>query len=201
MFASNSEEKSLFSIEKSKMSLANKVVVVLGATGNVGSGIAANALLQGAKVVAVSRSAEKLEKLKQVISKHHPAANVANLVGVVGDFNSEQQAKDALTKSLQQHLLTITVYISPTSVFAVLGFADVGPNGVTGTSLSELKSSFESGLYNQILASQVFLPHLKNVSGSSYNVASGGFAHACYMPGQWRATIKCGSECSCPRTR
>ena len=46
----------------------NKVIVIAGATGTVGSGIVRAYLNEGAQVVGISRSAQKLEELRETIS-------------------------------------------------------------------------------------------------------------------------------------
>lgn len=68
------------------MPLTDQTVVVLGATGVVGSGIVAHALNNKATVIAVSRSDTKLAALETDVSD----IATGTLVGVVADFASEQ---------------------------------------------------------------------------------------------------------------
>ena len=67
---------------------ADKTVVVLGATGVVGSGVVRKYLDAGATVVGVSRSGSNLERLKQQIG----ISDSEPFVGVVGDFVTEASA-------------------------------------------------------------------------------------------------------------
>jgi NAD(P)-dependent dehydrogenase (short-subunit alcohol dehydrogenase family) len=67
------------------MSLNGKVVVVIGATGVVGSGICRAFLDAGAFVVGVSRSAEKFDELEKTLGLTTSDA----FATAVGDFKDE----------------------------------------------------------------------------------------------------------------
>ena len=96
---------------------ADKTVVVLGATGVVGSGVVRKYLDAGATVVGVSRNGSNLERLKQQIgiSDREP------FVGVVGDFVTEASAAEVF--------LSVAAALGGRAidhVVSVLGFAAVG---------------------------------------------------------------------------
>lgn len=74
------------------MSFQGKTVVVIGATGVVGSGLCRAFLDQGAFVVGVSRSAEKLAELKKTISLKPGEA----FATAVGDFKDDTTSGRAL---------------------------------------------------------------------------------------------------------
>jgi NAD(P)-dependent dehydrogenase (short-subunit alcohol dehydrogenase family) len=157
-----------------------KTVVVLGGTGNVGSGVVWKNLEAGARVIVVGREQKKLDALKTSLGK---LATKDNLATVVGDFNDEKAAAAALAAVHK----TAPEYHH---VVSNIGFAKVFQTGVTQSKLSDLKTGFEESLYPTILAAQAFLPPLKDVKGSSYTISSGGLAHFCMMPGLWCATMK-----------
>ncbi|CDI12153.1 SDR family NAD(P)-dependent oxidoreductase [Agrobacterium pusense] len=62
-------------------SLAGQLVVVNGATGNVGEGIVRSFLRAGARVIALSRNSEKLDVLRSYLKDE----NLEQLVAVAGD--------------------------------------------------------------------------------------------------------------------
>jgi len=163
------------------MSFANKSVVVLGATGVVGSGVVRKYLDAGATVVAVSRSAANLERLKQTIN----VTGSEPFLPVVGDFVSEASAQAVFAA------VTAALGGRPIShVVSVLGFAAFGAPP-TATSLDAVKAAFDDGVYNNFLAAQSFLPSLKSTEGASYTIVSGGLAHMPPpLPGLWLATVK-----------
>jgi short-subunit dehydrogenase len=78
------------------MAAANKNVVVLGATGNVGQGIVFKFLAEGATVVAVSRSQDKLAALRKILA----GSKLENLHDIVGDFSTEAHATQTRDKVL-----------------------------------------------------------------------------------------------------
>lgn len=149
------------------MSFSNQVVVVIGATGVVGSGVVRKYLDAGATVVGVSRSEENLTKLKTLLN----IGDNEPFHGVVGDFKDEasaQAAYDAVSAAVGgkaiDHVVTVQGFVTMTQ-------------SVLGTPLTVLKSAFDDGLYNNFLAAKVFLPQLKDRDGASFTLVSGGLAH------------------------
>uniref|UniRef100_A0A8C3HJI1 Uncharacterized protein n=1 Tax=Chrysemys picta bellii TaxID=8478 RepID=A0A8C3HJI1_CHRPI len=81
------------------MSASDRVVVVLGGAGTVGSGIVKSLLERGFRVVVVSRDGARLEKLQSFV----PAPTRDRLHTLIGDVGSEEgaeAAKEALLKSV-----------------------------------------------------------------------------------------------------
>jgi NAD(P)-dependent dehydrogenase (short-subunit alcohol dehydrogenase family) len=163
------------------MSFQGQNVVVIGATGVVGSGVVRKYLDAGANVIGVSRSAENLAKLKQQIG----IKDSEPFQGVVGDFKDDSSAAsvkgavDAVLKGQPiQH------------VVSVQGFVEFAKNP-TETPLTALRSALDNGLYNNLLAAQSFLPGLKSRDGSSFTLVSGGLAHIPPpMIGVWMGSVK-----------
>ena len=163
------------------MSFANKTVVVLGATGVIGSGAVRKYLDAGATVVGVSRSAQNLDALRERIG----IGQSESFLGVVGDFVRESSAEE-----VYQSVTAALGGKEIDHVVSVLGFAVVG-NPPTATSLDVMRGALDDGLINNFLAAKVFLPGLKSRPGASYTIVSGGLAHMPPpMPGLWLATVK-----------
>ena len=163
------------------MSFANRNVVVIGASGVVGSGVVRKYLDAGARVVGVSRSASKLEQLKQQMK----IQGSEPFVPAVGDFKDEAsaaEARKAVTAALEGQPID--------HVVSVQGFVSFA-KAPTSTPPAELKAALDDGLFNNLLAAQAFLPDLKNREGSTFTLVSGGLAH---MPppnvSLWLGTVK-----------
>jgi len=161
-------------------SFKGQTVVILGASGVVGQGVAYKYLEAGAHVVAVGREQKKLDTLKGSLGKQVTKDNFSS---VVGDFGDEKaaQATFAAVKAVAK---------SYNHVVSNIGFARTFAVGATQSKLSDLKGGLDDSFFPTFLSAQVFLPPLKDVKGSSYTITSGGLAHFCMMPGLWCATIK-----------
>lgn len=163
----------------------NKVIVIAGATGTVGSGAVRAFLNEGAHVVGISRSAEKLEELKKRLSikSDEPFYSVA------GDFNNDTEA--AKTKKA---LIAVLNGKPIDHVVSSIGFVTLA-TAPTKTDSSLVRDAFDHGFFNIVLMAKYMLPELKNQAGSSYTIVSGGLAHG--LPGfipnvenLWLATVK-----------
>jgi NAD(P)-dependent dehydrogenase (short-subunit alcohol dehydrogenase family) len=157
-----------------------QVVVVLGATGVVGSGAVRSYLDAGATVVGVSRSAANLDKLRSqmAIGAGEP------FHGVVGDFNTEAAGKaafDAVAAALGGKAID--------HVVSSLGFVVID-GAATATPLAKLTEALDGGLINTFVAARTFVPGLKARSGATYTIVSGGFAHGVFAPNLWLGTLK-----------
>lgn len=159
----------------------NQVVVVLGATGVVGSGAVRKFLDAGATVVGVSRSAQKLAELKTLLELGADAPFHA----VVGDFTDEASA--AATRQAVDAALAGR---ASDHVVSVQGFVSI-VQAPTDTALAAVKQALDDGFYNNYLAAKVFLPDLKAREGASFTLVSGGLAHfPPPSPTMWLATVK-----------
>jgi len=157
-----------------------QTVVIFGATGYVGQGVAHKYLEAGARVVAVGREQKKLDALKASLAK---VVTNDNWATAIGDFADEKAAKATFAA-------VNAVAKSYNHVVSNIGFAKVMKTGPTASTLKDMKDALEESFYPTYLAAQVFLPPLKDVKGSSYTISSGGLAHFCMMPGLWLATVK-----------
>jgi NAD(P)-dependent dehydrogenase (short-subunit alcohol dehydrogenase family) len=149
------------------VSFQNQSVVVIGASGVVGSGVVRRYLDAGATVVGVSRSASKLKQLEQQMKIQASEA----FLPVVGDFKDEASAGEA-KKSVMAALKGKPI----DHVVSVQGFVNFA-KAPTSTPPGELKAALDDGLFNNLLAAQAFLPDLKGREGSTFTLVSGGLAH------------------------
>ncbi|MBK8847489.1 MAG: SDR family oxidoreductase [Bacteroidetes bacterium] len=163
----------------------NKVIVIAGATGTVGSGIVRAFLNEGAQVVGISRNAQNLDELKKTISLKPDEPFYA----VVGDFTNDAEA--AKTK---QDVSAILKGKSIDHIVSSVGFVTYA-TAPTKTDSQMVRDAFDNGFFNTVLMAKYFLPELKNQEGSSYTMISGGLAHG--LPGfipnaenLWLATAK-----------
>lgn len=161
------------------MSFQNQVVVIPGATGVVGSGVARAYLKQGATVVGISRSASKLEALKATL----PPGDAFK--PVVGEFSSEASAAAA------HRAVDAALGGRPVDhVVSVVGFVTID-KAPTWTSLETFRHALDDGLFNNFLVARTFLPALKTRENSSFTLVSGGLAHSPPAdPALWLGTVK-----------
>lgn len=148
-------------------SFQGQVVVVLGATGVVGAGVARSFLDAGATVLAVSRDAGKLEALKSSLGVKAGDA----FEGVVGAFDTDASAaaaRDAIVAACHGHPID--------HVVSSISFVTLA-KPPTESPLSSVKKALDDGLFNSFLAAKVLLPLVKNRAGASYTLVSGGLAH------------------------
>lgn len=160
------------------MRFQGKSVVVIGATGVVGSGVTRAFLDEGAFVVAVSRSAEKLTGLRQTLGAH-PA-----LASAVGDFKDEAssgRALAAIDQALQGRAID--------HVVSSQGFVKFGPPPTQSTA-AQLSEALDDGLMVNFFAARALLPGIKQ-RPASFTLVSGGLAHmAPPDPAMWMGTVK-----------
>jgi len=76
------------------MSMQDKNVVIIGASGIIGKGAAFQFLSQGARVVVVSRSAETAQALQESFSPEWQK----RVLAVAGDFSDDVGASYALAQ-------------------------------------------------------------------------------------------------------
>lgn len=163
------------------MSADNKTVLVIGASGVVGSGVVRGFLDAGATVIGVSRSLARLGRMREQIG----IGAGEPFLAVEGDFASEEAAAQA-----RAAVEAATGGRPVDHVVSVQGFVNFAPPP-TQTPIDTLRAALDDGLYNNLLAAKAFLPGLKAREGSSFTLVSGGLAHAPPPnPAVWLGTIK-----------
>uniref|UniRef100_A0A3B3Q9G1 Rhamnolipids biosynthesis 3-oxoacyl-[acyl-carrier-protein] reductase-like n=1 Tax=Paramormyrops kingsleyae TaxID=1676925 RepID=A0A3B3Q9G1_9TELE len=164
------------------MSNSDRVALVLGGAGTVGSGIAKGLLDKGFKVVAVSRDGSKLEKLKVLISP----SRRENLLTVEGDIGSEEGAEQ-----VKQALLTRMVTV--TDVVSSLGFSWWQGGAPHTQNLKELRWVLDALLFSTFVSWKAFFPLVRDNPKGTYTFITGGAADRLLMPGTGFLTVGAAS--------
>jgi NAD(P)-dependent dehydrogenase (short-subunit alcohol dehydrogenase family) len=163
------------------MSFKDQTVVIVGATGVVGSGVTRKYLDAGARVIGVSRSGDRLDALAETMAIKSGDA----FVPVVASFATEDDAaaaKEAIVAAIGnatlQHVVSAQGFVTPGKL-------------PTETPIATLQTALEDGLYNNVLAAKALLPMIKEREGASFTLVSGGFAHFPPPdPSFWLGTVK-----------
>jgi NAD(P)-dependent dehydrogenase (short-subunit alcohol dehydrogenase family) len=147
-----------------------KTVCVLGASGRVGNLVVRQMLAAGFRVVAVSRSADKLSRISTTYS------NTGRIGTVQGDVSSDAQAGD-LRKRF------IAAFGNPHAVVASLSSTDVdGPMRILDSPTDALRKAFETNFFTHVSAAKAWIPVLSSsgvyvgINGGLANFAAAGMA-------------------------
>ncbi|XP_077424367.1 uncharacterized protein LOC144053612 [Vanacampus margaritifer] len=164
------------------MSKSDRVVLVLGGAGTVGSGIVKALLDKGFKVAVISRDSNRLERLKSLIS-----ANMRdNLITIVGDVGSEDGAEQA-----KQLLLKKVAKI--TDVVSSLGFSWWQGGPPHTQTLKDLHWVIESLLFSTFVSWKAFFPLVRDDAKCSYTFITGGAGEKLLMHGTGFLTVGAAS--------
>lgn len=141
------------------MNFTNKVVVLTGAAGGIGSAIARRFLAEGAKVCATDISDSVLAKLREELN------SPAQLLTLAADISKEEDCQ-RLADQVRQRWGTADVLINNAGWFPFRDFEDI--------SYAEWQHVTAVNLDGTFLMSKAFLPLLKNSSGGRIvNISSG----------------------------
>lgn len=146
------------------MSVTDSIAVVLGVTGNVGWGAARAFLGQGARVVAVTRDAERARELPAQLGAP------ARVTALVGDLSSPEGARMVAEEVVARHG-------GYDHVFASMGpWWQKGP--IVEQSGEEYRRVMAANLDCQVFAAQALLPPIRGRAGASYTIITGQGGHA-----------------------
>uniref|UniRef100_A0A3B1IK90 Si:dkey-238o13.4 n=1 Tax=Astyanax mexicanus TaxID=7994 RepID=A0A3B1IK90_ASTMX len=195
------------------MANGDRVVLALGGSGTVGSGLVKALLDRGFKVAVISRDSSKLEKLKAFVS---PAtkSNLTTLVGNVGtsislpfvsycaccnlnlfklhcicvcvSAGSEEGAEE-----VKQALLRSVGKI--TDVVSSLGFSWWQGGPPHTQSVKELHWVIETLLFSTFVSWKAFFPLVRDDPNSTYTFITGGAGEKLLMPGTGFLTVGAAS--------
>ena len=155
-------------------------VCVLGASGTVGNGIMRELLDGGHRVIAVSRSPQKLAHIRT----QYGTKNVETLVGDVSSDESGAVLRDAL----------IAQFGTPDGVVAALSSPAVDrPIRVLGSSTDLVRQTFEANFYPHVVAAKALIPRLG--PGAVYLGINGGLPDF-VLPGMATLTMTQSALCS-----
>ncbi|MEX0928446.1 MAG: SDR family NAD(P)-dependent oxidoreductase [Balneolales bacterium] len=137
---------------------SNKVIVVAGGTGNVGTFLVASLLGSGATVVVPSRSEQKINDLKRHLSEQFNESSLNRLHAYQGNLSEENEAAD-----LRQRIIQHTG--EPDGVVATLGNLIPAPS-LLEVGLSDLDNVIKGYLHAHFMAAKTFLPVLRDHGGN-----------------------------------
>ncbi|XP_008291794.1 uncharacterized protein LOC103365985 [Stegastes partitus] len=165
------------------MSNSDRVVLVLGGAGTVGSGIVKALLDKGFKVAVISRDGGRLDRLRSFVSPN----TRDNLTAVVGNVGSEQEAEQAKQQLLQQ-------VGKVTDVVSSLGFSWWQGGPPHTQSLKDLHWVIETLLFSTFVSWKAFFPLVRDESSSTYTFITGGAGEKLLMPGTGFLTVGAASS-------
>ena len=141
---------------------AAKTVCVLGASGQVGTLVVRQLLTDGFKVVAVSRSADKLAHITASLGKSGALATLQ------GDVGSDAQAGELRDRFVAAHG-------NPHAVVASLSSSEVdGQMRILDSPTDVLRKAFDTNFFTHVIAAKAWIPTL--ASGGTYVGINGGLA-------------------------
>ena len=143
--------------------MRDNTIVVLGAAGGVGEGIVDELLRAGARVLAVSRTAARLDQLAERLARPR------HLELIVGDVSSEEAAA-ALVQSAKRAAPRVD------GVVASIGSWWEGPP-LTRTPLADWNAVLAERLTSHFLAAKYFIPIIVETSPRGFYLSIGG-SHA-----------------------
>ncbi|KAG9352640.1 hypothetical protein JZ751_021054 [Albula glossodonta] len=164
------------------MSKSERVVLVLGGAGTVGSGIVKAFLDRGFKVVVISRDSSRLEKLKDFVS---PSSR-ENLVTVVGNVGSEEGAEEA-----KQAVLKAVGKV--TDIVSSLGFSWWQGGPPHTQTVKELHWVLETLILSTFVSWKAFFPLVREDPNCTYTFITGGAGEKLLMPGTGFLTVGAAS--------
>ncbi|XP_063293745.1 uncharacterized protein LOC134578687 [Pelobates fuscus] len=160
------------------MSSSQRMVLVLGGAGTVGSGIVKSLLEKGFHVAVISRDKARLEKLKSFVT----ASCKEKLHTLVGDVGSEEGAQEAATALVNQ-------VGKVTDVVSSLGFSWWQGGPPHTQSLQELQRVLDTLLLSTFTAWKAFFPLVKDNPNGTYTFITGGAGERLLMPGTGFLTL------------
>ncbi len=138
------------------MEIAGKIVIITGASSGIGEATARLLAQQGAKVVLVARSKEKLEKL---------SAELPGSMVVVADLREEKQVRKMIADVMKQYG-KVDVLINNAGRGYLSSLEDI--------ETEKLRELFELNLVAPLAAMQEVIPVMRKQGGGSIvNISSG----------------------------
>ncbi|CAN9498685.1 unnamed protein product [Ophioblennius macclurei] len=164
------------------MSNSERLVLVLGGAGLVGSGVVKALLEKGFRVAVISRDGARLEKLRSFVS----ADTRERLSTVVGNVGSEEEAEKAKEALLQQ-------VGKVTDVVSSLGFSWWQGGPPHTQSLKDLHWVIETLLFSTFVSWKTFFPLVRDDPQRTYTFITGGAGEKLLMPGTGFLTVGAAS--------
>ena len=148
------------------MGFKNKVVLITGASSGIGRDSAMEFARQGADIVLVSRTREKLDQVADELKKFGVTALVCSC-----DVSKKEQVKK-MSETVFEKFNLVDILVNNAG-FAVYG-------SVSDLSIDEIESQMQTNYFGMIYCVKNFLPSmLEKKSGHIVNVASVAASFAC----------------------
>ncbi|XP_028305888.1 uncharacterized protein LOC114465222 [Gouania willdenowi] len=164
------------------MSNVDRVVLVLGGAGTVGSGIVKALLDKGFRVAVISRESSRLERLRSFVSPN-TTQDLITIVGNVGCEEGAEQVKQALLKEAGK----------VTDVVSSLGFSWWQRGPPHTQTLKDLHWVVETLLFSTFVSWKAFFPLVRDDSDCTYTFITGGAGEKLLMPGTGFLTVGAAS--------
>lgn len=132
------------------ISLANRVVLITGATAGIGEACAWRFAEQGSKLVLIGRRDDRLRELKKDLLTSYPALDVHTVALSVTDFD----AVAALPSKLPDKFKNVEVLVNNAGL--ALGVSTVDTN-----SLEDAKTVMDTNVLGVIALCRAFIPGMK----------------------------------------
>ena len=155
--------------------IKNKVVIITGAGGGIGSPLSFEFGKNGAVVVIAARSLEKLKRLETLLMVHN-----IKVFPVVLDLTSKDSIRSMIKKILKKYgRIDILVNNAAVGLFETVG----------DSRQNDIKKLFETNLFGPLLCIQLVLPHMrKRKNGLIVNMSSAVSKHSLYHQGIYSAS-------------
>ncbi|GCA81750.1 SDR family NAD(P)-dependent oxidoreductase [Microcystis aeruginosa] len=142
--------------------LDGKIILIAGGAGNVGEGIVATFLEEGATVIVPSRRAEALDSLREFLVTF----DSDRFVGIVGNIGQLEDVEKVRDEILQR-------FGRLDGVLASLGGWWTGNKPLTEVSIETWNQYLESNLTSHFLLARTFVPILTNQKSGTYTLLGG----------------------------
>lgn len=152
------------SARSTPISLANKVVLITGATAGIGEACAWQFAEQGSRLVLVGRREDRLASLKKNLIKEFPALKVHTVAMSVADTD----AVAALPKKLPADFRDVEVLVNNA------GLA-LGVTAVDANSIEDAKTVMDTNVVGVIAMCRAFVPGMKE-RGAGHIINMGSVA-------------------------
>ncbi|KAM9807628.1 uncharacterized protein ACB057_005418 [Neosynchiropus ocellatus] len=161
---------------------SDRVVLVLGGAGTVGSGVVKALLDKGFRVAVVSRESSRLERLRAFVSPD-TSNNLTTIVGNVGSEEGAERSKQDLLKEVGQ----------VTDVISSLGFSWWQGGPPHTQTLKDLHWVLDTLLFSTFVSWKAFFPLVRDDCNCTYTFITGGAGEKLLMPGTGFLTVGAAS--------
>lgn len=165
------------------MSNSERLVLVLGGAGTVGSGVVKALLDKGFKVAVISRDSNRVDRLRSFVSPN-TKDNLTTIVGNVGSEDGVEQVKQELLRTVGK----------VTDVVSSLGFSWWQGGPPHTQTLKDLHWVIDCLVFSTFVSWKAFFPLVSDDPNCTYTFITGGAAEKLLMPGTGFLTVGAASS-------